>query len=145
MKKTAITLILAVASFVSASAITPTQAYREICDLPTVRQNMPATEINLGSGMVFFGAQTAGTVATQLSEIDAVITQAEKIASAIDDRYFVTAVGDNDNTIVYYADKQTDDLYDVLCIDVNSTRGYFQATLSQAPASTVETLSAIGN
>ena len=141
MKKIVIFLSLVLAfTVIKASAITPKEAYQQICDIPTMQQTMPVTQFELGSKMVFIGAQTVGSVATQPKDIKEISEDVGKILSEIPNEYFITGVVANNGTVLYYASPAYNDLYDVLCINIYAPDGYCQATLAQAPASTINEL-----
>lgn len=141
MKKTLFILTAFVAFLgIKSYGLTPEEAFRQICNLPTMQETMPTTQFTFGSKMVFINAQTARSVAYQPAEVQAIAEDVGEIIAKIPDQYFVASGSENGRTLIYYAQQRNKELYDVLCIETSAPSGYCQATYSQAPASTIREL-----
>ena len=140
MKRLILTMVFSVAAAVGIFALTPKEAYREICNLPTMQQSMPVTELTVGSDIVLINAQTAQSVATDDASLVALENDIMKIVSEIPDIYYVAGADYDGSTVVYFADRVDDsDLYNVLRVEF-SPNLYFGASLGQVSEQTVKCL-----
>ena len=139
MKTILVSALLGLVSL-SASAITPQEAYKEICNLPTVQQSMPETQLNIGSKIILFGAQTAASVATGQTQLNTIAQKIDGIILQINEEYFVAQATDGNVVVTYFAQKTAGDLYDILRVQQNIDGNYSYATYAQTTQTAINEL-----
>lgn len=140
MKRLFFSLITCLLTATGVSALTPQQAYREICDIPTVQQSMPAAQFNIGSKISLIGAQTAQSVATKQSQVDAIASEVQNIITQIEPSYFIVSATSDGVTTIYYAQEKKNGLFDLLRIDYLDSQNLWSATFAETSPSTINYL-----